>query len=495
MQDNNSSIKQTYIAKILTLMSHNKEYLLYKYLPTSIMMMLSSYIYSMLRGVKDSVLVPTLGAELISLIKLYGVFPATVIFFVCFSKLANIFARDKLYYIITSFFIGFFLLYAFVLSPYSADIHPDLSEWTLQVPTLKHQVSMLQHWTITIFYIMCEICGTVMLTLLFWQFANDLYTVKEAKNSYALFGLLGQLGLIIAGIVQSNLSVYFDDPTDQLAWALTLKWIMASIALAGIGLIFLYRWMFKNILLNPKLCSREFNTAKEKVSLSLKESFKYVFSSRYLWLIMLIVFCYGLGVNLIESVWKDQIRQQYITSSAYSSFIGKFHIYFGLTTMVIMLFGSYILRKFRWLVPALCTPVGAGISGVVFFMLIIFRELFEPLVNSWEMPMLMMAVLVGSTQVILFKAFNYTFVDSTKEMAFIPLDRELRTKGKAAVDVIGGRFGKSFGAILFQLMFYFVSPNLSDLTIQIFVIFVIAMVIWIFSVIALNKEFTKVTES
>ena len=163
--------------------------------------------------------------------------------------------------------------------------------------------------------------------------------------------------------------------------------------------------------------------------------------------------------------------------------------------MVIMLFGSYILRKFRWLVPALCTPVGAGISGVVFFMLIIFRELFEPLVNSWEMPMLMMAVLVGSTQVILFKAFNYTFVDSTKEMAFIPLDRELRTKGKAAVDVIGGRFGKSFGAILFQLMFYFVSPNLSDLTIQIFVIFVIAMVIWIFSVIALNKEFTKVTES
>ena len=78
-------------------------------------------------------------------------------------------------------------------------------------------------------------------------------------------------------------------------------------------------------------------------------------------------------------------------------------------------------------------------------------------------------------------------------MAFIPLDRELRTKGKAAVDVIGGRFGKSFGAVLQQLMFQFINPNLSNLTHEICMIFIIVMAIWVYSVVSLNKQFVKIT--
>ena len=173
--------------------------------------------------------------------------------------------------------------------------------------------------------------------------------------------------------------------------------------------------------------------------------------------------------------------------------MGKFHIYFGMTSICAMMCGNYILRKFKWVVAALCTPIGAGFSGAVFFILLIFKDLFEPLLTSFDTSILSMAVMLGSFQVIIFKSFNYTFVDATKEMAFIPLDRELRTKGKAAVDVIGGRFGKSFGAILQQIMFQFISPNLSDLTNQICIIFIFVMVMWGYSVIALNKRFLQVT--
>ena len=136
-----------------------------------------------------------------------------------------------------------------------------------------------------------------------------------------------------------------------------------------------------------------------------------------------------------------------------------------------------------------------GFTGAVFFTLIILQDLFGPWLNSFDISLLTMAIMVGSLQVILFKAFNYAFVDATKEMAFIPLDRELRTKGKAAVDVIGGRFGKAFGAIMQQLMFQFISPNLSDLTHEIFIVFIITMALWVFSVISLNKEFIKVADN
>ena len=83
-----------YFMNLAKLIVENKTYLLHKYLPTSLMFLLSAYIYSLLRGVKDSILVPVLGAELISFIKFYGVFPATVVFpptVVGFTVIVNMF--------------------------------------------------------------------------------------------------------------------------------------------------------------------------------------------------------------------------------------------------------------------------------------------------------------------------------------------------------------------------------------------------------------------
>lgn len=480
------------IAIVRQIIEDNKYYLLRKYLPTCLLFLFSAYIYSLLRGVKDSILVPALGAELISFIKFYGVFPATVAFFICFSKLANILARDKLYFCITGFFISFFLIYAFFLGPNQHYIHPNMALIIQKFPHFKFQIMMIENWSTTVFYIMSELCGTVLLTLLFWQLANDIYNIKEAKKTYASFGLIGQTGLVVAGFVQHNVSSYFlENTATKGEWDETIKWLMVSIFVSGLILMFIYNWICQNVISDTQLCDRKHNAKNEKVSLSIKDSFRYVFSSKYLWLIMVIVFCYGVGVNMIEIVWKSQLRIQYQNENSYSAFIGKFHIYFGCVTIFVMLFGTYILRKFKWIVPALFTPVGAGMTGIVFFSLIIFQDFFKSYLDDLNLNILSMAVFFGSTQVILFKSFNYAFVDSTKEMAFIPLDRELRVKGKAAVDVIGGRFGKAFGAILQQFMFHFISPNLQNLTMEIFFIFVITMFLWLFAVICLNREFSK----
>lgn len=483
------------ITKLAADFSQNKQYILCKYLPTSLMLLLSAYLNSFLRGVKDSVLVPSLGAELISFIKFYGVFPGTLIFFLCYTKLANILSRDKLYYSITLFFGAFFLIYAFILSPFQSLIEPNFSSYITDYPKLKYQFLMIQHWPTSLLYIMCEICGTVTLSLLFWQFANELYTLKEAKKTYALFGIIGQSGIILAGLVQTGISEYFIGHfSENVVWDLTLKWMMSSVALAGLGLIFIYRWLYKNVFFDPILCARKHSGTHEKISLSVKESLKYVCSSKYLWLIMLIVFCYGVGVNIIESLWKYELKQVYTTQHSYSSFMGKFNMYFGIASIMVMVFGTFIIRKFRWLVPALFTPVGAGVTGALFIISIIFKDTIAPLFTSFNTNIFMMVVMLGSAQVILFKSLNYTFVDATKEMAFMPLDRELRTKGKAAVDVIGNRGGKAFGAVSQQLMFQFIDPSIGNLANQLFIFFAIVITTWIFSVLALNRQFNKIAD-
>ena len=102
---------------------------------------------------------------------------------------------------------------------------------------------------------------------------------------------------------------------------------------------------------------------------------------------------------------------------------------------------------------------------------------------------LMMAVVMGAAQNALSKATKYSLFDPTKEMAYIPLDDELKSKGKAVVDVTGARLGKSGGAIVQWFLISFVNDSLTNLTMPIMYIFLGIMACWVVAVFALSKMF------
>ena len=485
------------INKLCTLgssLKDNREYILKKVLPTSIMFLITIFIYSVLRGAKDALLIPMLGAEVISSLKLFGVLPSAIVFIVIYSKLANVLNKERLYYTVISFFLAFFMAYAFILYPARETLNFDLSNAINNYPQFKYPLLMIANWGASLFFIMAELWGSAALSLMFWQFANHIYKVSEAKNTYTIFGAIGQVGLISAGFVQAySARINASNIDPDLAWQRSLEWMISSVFVAGIILMLIFWYMNRYVLTDSRFFdANAVRKKKNKPKLSIIEGFKYIFTSKYIGLIAALVLCYGVSINLVEGIWKNQLRIKFPLQNDYIGFMGEFQIYTGIIAMIGMISGIYILRNFKWRTSAIITPIMILITGVVFFLLILAGDKFEASLVLVGSSSLMMGIFIGGTQNILSKATKYSLFDPTKEMSYIPLDEELKVKGKAVVDVTGARLGKSGGAVVQYLLLTLIpGANLTNLTEEILYIFLVIMVCWIVSVFALSKLFEE----
>ena len=174
--------------------------------------------------------------------------------------------------------------------------------------------------------------------------------------------------------------------------------------------------------------------------------------------------------------------------------MGNYLTWVGIGTALSMLIGVNVLKKFSWFVGAILTPLMLGSTGIIFLVVFIFRDSIEPLFSTFGISALMIAVIFGTIQNVLSKAVKYSLFDPTKEMAYIPLDDELKTKGKAAVDVVGARLGKSGGAAIQFLLISSTGLAINDLAGAFFAIFTVIIFAWIYGVRELGLEFEKVKD-
>ena len=151
---------------------------------------------------------------------------------------------------------------------------------------------------------------------------------------------------------------------------------MGMVVIAGIAIIAIYWWINRNVLTDARFYdpNQERSPKKKKTKLSITDSFKFIFSSKYILCLAILVIAYGISINLVEVTWKSQVKLQYPNYNDYSTFMGCFSTVTGFVTILMMLFvGGNLIRRKGWGFAAMVTPVVLLITGVGFFAFVIFR--------------------------------------------------------------------------------------------------------------------------
>jgi AAA family ATP:ADP antiporter len=172
--------------------------------------------------------------------------------------------------------------------------------------------------------------------------------------------------------------------------------------------------------------------------------------------------------------------------------MGHFSFYTGLATIFMVLFVSRAAINKSWGFAAMLTPIVLAVTGLGFFAVVLFGDTMTGVTAALGATPLFIAVMVGAAQNIMSKSTKYSLFDPTKEMAYIPLDQEQKVKGKAAIDVVGARLGKSGGSLIQQGLIITLG---SVAAIGPFVAIALLIIIgaWLLAARSLNKQFVELT--
>ena len=478
-----------------------------KIVPLAIMFFAILFNYTILRNTKDVLVVTAPGSsvEAIPFLKTYVNLPGAVAFTVAYASMANRLGRQALFYAVLAPFIAFFGAFAWLIYPLRDVLHfPAFAAFLGgALPAgFSAPIAVLCNWTYSLFYLLANMWGSVVVSLLFWGLANEVTTVSEAKKYYPLFGLFANVALIFAGqftryvsSLQGSLAAGVD------AWGVALKLLMSAVVVGGGVVAACFRYLNVQVLEKNEAAAEASAGGggaagslapkkKKKPSMSFGESFKYLADSKYIRNLATLVVSYGMAINLVEVTWKGKLKQAFPNPTDYSGFMGGFSSATGVATLGMMLVGQYVFKRWGWGTAALITPTVLLVTGIAFFALCLTGSTFAAPLAALGTTPLMVAVFVGAAQNIVTKASKYSLFDPCKEMAYIPLDAEQKTKGKAAVDVIGGPLGKSGGSLIQQLLIV-VFGSIALSTPYLAVILGVIILAWIKAAKSLAGEFDE----
>lgn len=356
-----------------------------KFLPLGMMLFFIALIYIILRDTKDTLIfsIPGSGVELFTFLKFKINLPLTILFALFYVFLCHILSRDKLFYSVLIPFLVYFAAFALFIYPNHNALHMTkeaVHAMQTENPALMGLGPVLQNWSYALFYLLAELWGPTMMTVFFWQFANDIMTVKEAKKAYVLLGIFSTVGFILGGYIVVSSIIPPNSALEQTGSGGHLQYLMGIVTISGITIMALYYWITQKILTDTTVCLPASTHPTDNTSVSsFMDSLVPIFKSSYLWLIIGIIFSQGLLSYMLEMIWKKNMGFYFSGSPGeYNHIMGDLSVTAGYLGMILLFVGYFILAYFRWLTVALITPILTLLTGLIFLGLVAYSNGLDP---------------------------------------------------------------------------------------------------------------------
>ncbi len=313
-----------------------------------------------------------------------------------YSKLVDLYEKQKLFYIIAGFYtVLFVIIYLFLLHPTIgiANSVPDKGRWL--------------GWLI---YLGVESFGSLMIQL-FWSFVVSSTDTNTAKRGYPLITAGGQLGAISGPVIATQ--------AGYLGMPMLVLFIIAGIAMIP----FLVKMFIKKY---PSSAENHV-IADSAHQTGMIEGVRLLFTRPYL----LAILGVGSFLAIVDVILEYQMMfiadDVYRTPEALARFGGFFGIATNSCAFLFALIGtSYFMRRF-----------GLTFCLVVFpmlMMLVVGKIFFFP--TLW---------VVFSAMVIM-RVLSYALNNPCKDIMYIPTSKDVKFKAKGWIDMFGHRNAKAAGS-------------------------------------------------
>ena len=151
-----------------------------------------------------------------------------------------------------------------------------------------------------------------------------------------------------------------------------------------------------------------------------------VLQSRYLGLLALLIIVVQISINLVDYEYNRFLAHSYPATDARTQIIGRIYAAIDFGSISLQVLTGVILKY-------------AGVGGT----LVAIPVVLAAAVSAFVAIPRFLSIAVGK---VLSKALDYSLFRAAKEILYIPLDYDAKTRGKAVVDMLVYRFAKGLAS-------------------------------------------------
>ena len=470
------------LGKIFPIYRHE----LRKFIPLTVVFFLLSTTYAILRGMKSLLLMQHTTIEAMYCLRLISIAPI-VLLTIIYSTVSKVTSRDGRFKVVVGYFVACFVVVYFLFIPHleALKLNQLAADLTARAPHLQHLWEVLRVWPLSLLYIHVDGWTMIVWGIVFWTFINEVTDLKQSKRFYVLLGLGAEVGLILTGVLFKYAQL---SPRTLLGLVLIMMFCILAV----------YNLLARDFTRTPALYQVTPRPARKRVTLSMMASARFLMRSAYLAHIATLVVLCRITFTLFESVWNAQVKVLAENSSdltrVLSTVYGSYDIYNGVLSMVLTLFLAAPIMKRSWRFAASLTPIATLLATIVFFGLLYCQDTLRSLALYWHIDPILLTVVIGMLNMVSIKSVGYALFNPTKEQVYIPLDEELKVRGKAAVDGIGSRLGKSLGSFMITIIIVPLCGSIHNARPLIFVAMLCMLFLWLRTISKLDALFKALSE-